>query len=417
MARKRNNSPEEDEVVDEDSENIPNDEDNDGDGDEKENRGRGRQRSKMKKKKRFKVMATSGQSEVERRTLRRHQRELQSDIAMGTATCSSGGGGEGEGEGGDGDDELQRLRNQNNALWDQVHYTREAVLDSENVDLIANKAARQAEKMVEVPRYDPIRLAQCLVKKGAITTGPTSQFNWRGLGFQVGVCFNSLPSHVSFLYGPLDAEYTPKERKKPERRKRQTELESEKEEEQPEDVDQTGKKKESDGNELSAVEKHIKVIRKTLHDRSGEKRDAASERAKEYESQISQEVDDEREVRKRKKKFVRENSQVNAVNCLFNPKSFTQTVENVFHFSFLVKEGFSGIKARSVEEVEEFGLEPGPVIRPIKDGVDPGNPKQAIVSLNMKDWRDMCNAYNVEASDVPHREHGKVATKERKRKN
>jgi len=233
----------------------------------------------------------------------------------------------------------------------------------------------------------------------------------------VGVCFNSLPSHVSFLYGPLDAEYTPKERKKPERRKRQTELESEKEEEQPEDVDQTGKKKESDGNELSAVEKHIKVIRKTLHDRSGEKRDAASERAKEYESQISQEVDDEREVRKRKKKFVRENSQVNAVNCLFNPKSFTQTVENVFHFSFLVKEGFSGIKARSVEEVEEFGLEPGPVIRPIKDGVDPGNPKQAIVSLNMKDWRDMCNAYNVEASDVPHREHGKVATKERKRKN
>mmetsp|Transcript_2346 Transcript_2346/g.4693 ORF Transcript_2346/g.4693 Transcript_2346/m.4693 type:complete len:418 (-) Transcript_2346:243-1496(-) len=417
MARKRNNSPEEDEVVDEDSENIPNDEDNDGDGDEKENRGRGRQRSKMKKKKRFKVMATSGQSEVERRTLRRHQRELQSDIAMGTATCSSGGGGEGEGEGGDGDDELQRLRNQNNALWDQVHYTREAVLDSENVDLIANKAARQAEKMVEVPRYDPIRLAQSLVKKGTIRTGSSSQFNWSGLGFQVGVCFNSLPSHVSFLYGPLDAEYTPKERKKPERRKRQTELESEKEEEQPEDVDQTGKKKESDGNELSAVEKHIHVIKKTLRNKAKVKQEAAVAQADEFETQISQEIDDGREVQEKKKNFVKSNSQVNAVNCLFNPKSFTQTVENVFHFSFLVKEGFSGIKARSVEEVEEFGLEPGPVIRPIKDGVDPGNPKQAIVSLNMKDWRDMCNAYNVEASDVPHREHGKVATKERKRKN
>mmetsp|Transcript_29707 Transcript_29707/g.62003 ORF Transcript_29707/g.62003 Transcript_29707/m.62003 type:complete len:421 (+) Transcript_29707:325-1587(+) len=419
MARKRNHSPEEDQIVDENPGNISNDEYDNDDGNDKENRGRGRQHGKMKKKKRFKVMATSGQSEADRRTLRRHQRELQNDIAMGTVTCSSGGGGKGEGGDGDGDgdDELQRLRDQNNALWDQVHYTREAVLDSENVDLIANKAARQAEKMVQVPRYDPIRLAQSLVKKGAVRTGSTSQFNWSGLGFQVGVCFNSLPSHVSFLYGPLDAEYTPKERKKPERRKRRTEeLESEKEEEQPEDVDQTGKKKESDGNELSAVEKHIKVIRKTLHDRSTEKRDAASERAKEYESQISQEVDDEREVRKRKKKFVRENSQVNVVNCLFNPKSFTQTVENVFHFSFLVKEGFSGIKARSVEEVEEFGLEPGPVIRPIKDGVDPGQPKQAIVSLNMKDWRDMCNAYNVEASDVPHREHGKVAKKERKRK-
>mmetsp|Transcript_34134 Transcript_34134/g.55733 ORF Transcript_34134/g.55733 Transcript_34134/m.55733 type:complete len:130 (+) Transcript_34134:229-618(+) len=116
----------------------------------------------------------------------------------------------------------------------------------------------------------------------------------------------------------------------------------------------------------------------------------------------------------KKKKFVKENSQVNAVNCLFNPKSFTQTVENVFHFSFLVKEGFSGIRARTAEEAEEFGGDPGPVIRPIKDGVDPGVPKQAIVSLNMKDWKDMCQAYNVEESDVPHRVDGKVAKKEKK---
>ena len=102
------------------------------------------------------------------------------------------------------------------------------------------------------------------------------------------------------------------------------------------------------------------------------------------------------------------------------------------------------------------------MIRPIKDGVDRGVPKQAIVSLNMKvrpeqrsnltqaivkldmkvghsgnfrdlflvsmihkphivdrvftlqDWKDMCNAYNVEESDVPHRQHGKVAKKEKK---
>jgi len=178
-------------------------------------------------------------------------------------------------------------------------------------------------------------------------------------------------------------------------------------------VDQTGKKKESDGNELSAVEKHIKVIRKTLHDRSTEKRDAASERAKEYESQISQEVDDEREVRKRKKKFVRENSQVNVVNCLFNPKSFTQTVENVFHFSFLVKDGKAGINTRRAEDAEEYGGDPGPVIRPT-DNLNMPAPKQAIVSLNMKDWRDMCQAYNVEESDVPHRVDGKVAKKVKK---
>ena len=31
-----------------------------------------------------------------------------------------------------------------------MHYTREAVLDSENVDLLAAQAARQAEKLVQV---------------------------------------------------------------------------------------------------------------------------------------------------------------------------------------------------------------------------------------------------------------------------
>jgi hypothetical protein len=65
---------------------------------------------------------------------------------------------------------------------------------------------------------------------------------------------------VSFLYGPLDAEYKVKERKKSEPKKKQASQEEEGEEEQqPEEMDQT-QKKESDGNELSAVETHMKVM-------------------------------------------------------------------------------------------------------------------------------------------------------------
>mmetsp|Transcript_25796 Transcript_25796/g.47435 ORF Transcript_25796/g.47435 Transcript_25796/m.47435 type:complete len:415 (-) Transcript_25796:382-1626(-) len=409
MAKKRSHSQDDDDEEEVDDENRENgsDKDDEEDEDEEDHDRRGK-----KKKKKFKIMSGSGQSEADRRTLRRRQRELQNEIAMGAA--SGKGAAAGEGEADDPDGELQRLRNQNNELWDQVHYTREAVLDSENVDMIANKAAREAEKIVQVPRYDAIRLAQSLATKGSIRTGSSSQFNWHGLGFQVGVCFNSLPSQVSFLYGPLDAEYTPKERKMPERRKKQTQEEGEnEEEEEPDDVDQTGKKKESDGNELSAVEKHISVIKKTLRKRMEVEREAAVERSDEYETQLSQEIDDEQMVQERKQTFVNQNSQVNAVNCLFNPNSFTQTVENVFHFSFLLKEGKAGIKARSAEDVEEYGGEPGPAIRPYENH-DMGPPKQAIVSLNMKDWKDMCQAYNVEESDVPHRVDGKVAKKEKK---
>lgn len=190
---------------------------------------------------------------------------------------------------------------------------------------------------------------------------------------------------MAFLYGPLDAEYIPKERKERAQRQKTAQSDDDDEEEQPEDVDQVGKKKESDGNELSAVQKHIKVINTTLKERESEARAAAIAESEEYVSKLDH-GHDVAVIQKKKNKFVKENSHVHAVNCLFNPKSFTQTVENVFHFSFLVKDSLAGIKARSIEEAREYGGVPGPVIRPEKnrDGVKIATPTQAIVSLNMK---------------------------------
>ena len=157
------------------------------------------------------------------------------------------------------------------------------------------------------------------------------------------------------------------------------------EETRPENMDQRDKKKGGDGNELSAVEQHIKTISKTVRKRTKEEIKLGKERVGSYMTQLTQEegIDDERELAKRERKYLKEARKVDAVNCLFNPKSFTQTVENIFHFSFTVKEGKAEIKSRGYKEAEKYGLEPGPVVASI-DGEDKPLPKQAIVSLSMK---------------------------------
>jgi len=394
--------------------------------DELQQRAQRKKDKKKKKKRKVRIMTASGQTDADRRVLRRRQRDLHNDIsfdAPAAAAAASGGGGNNDSE--EDEDEkpkqtgLRSWREKNNELWDNVRYTREAVLDSENMDLISSKAAREVEKIIQVPRYDAITLAQNLVKKGSTRTGGINQFNWAGLGFQVGVCFSSLPSNCSFLYGPLDAEYTPKERKKAERKKKSLEVEEELqnlEETRPENMNQ-GKKKEGDGNELSAVEQHIHTITHTLKQRSKAELKNAKELVGPYLTQLKQEegIRDEKTLAKKQKIFIKEARKVDAVNCLFNPKSFTQTVENIFHFSFTIKEGKSEIKTRGAKEAEEYGLEPGPVVVRQENEANTPAPKQAIVALNMKDWKDMCAAYSVEESDIPHRG-GETPAKKRARK-
>ena len=82
-------------------------------------------------KKRFKVCY--GQTDEERRKIRKKQRTLHKEIDQG-------------GE----DFELDKARDTNNVIFNDVRYIREAVLDGENVNLIANKAAQKVDRLVQV---------------------------------------------------------------------------------------------------------------------------------------------------------------------------------------------------------------------------------------------------------------------------
>jgi hypothetical protein len=208
-------------------------------------------------------------------------------------------------------------------------------------------------------------------------------FDWDLLGREVGSCFNTIPGNVVFFSGPIAAEYKPKERKQRTPRARE---EEEVEEEKPEEV----KKMEKDADNLSAVETHIINIQKKLGERC---REQALAKLAELES-MDEGVHNDEELQTKKERIKQnENEEICAVKFLFDPKSFTQTVENIFHFSFLVKKGEAGIRV---------GPEGDPTVI-YRRNQPTMIPRQAIVPITMKDWKNMVESYGVTECDIPHR--------------
>lgn len=83
------------------------------------------------------VFGDSGLTDVQRREFRGAQRHLHEQLAQGDAVS---------------DDSWRRLhqaRHDNNVLFDRVRFTREAVLDADNVNLIANQYVLEVDRMVQ----------------------------------------------------------------------------------------------------------------------------------------------------------------------------------------------------------------------------------------------------------------------------
>lgn len=329
------------------------------------------------------VLGESGLTEEDRREVRKAQRQLLKDLEE------------------DGTIEVDDARGRNNKIYKKVRYTREAVLDGENLISIAKKASQMVDRLIQVPRYDADRLVRKLVEKvrKEINGGTETQFDWEVLGEAAGACFNAVPSGICFLNGSLTHGQPPVERKIPSRR-RMVQEDKDAVEERPEDVEGHTEK---DDNKLSAVEKSMNDMYKALQHNVNKH---YNENKRKLNEANGGEIDNAA-----KKKLKKYGSEIDGVKFLFNPKSFTQTVENIFHYSFLVKKGGAAIQVR------EKGLEidgpvktkPGLVLKYVKESQNENQnkkaytPKQAIMSLNMQEWRALCAAYEVVEGDLPHR--------------
>ncbi|KAM6306232.1 non-structural maintenance of chromosomes element 4 homolog A [Aegotheles albertisi] len=95
-------------------------------------------------------------------------------------------------------------------------------------------------------------------------------------------------------------------------------------------------------------------------------------------------------------------------DLVIDPNSFARTVENIFHVSFIIRDGFARLK------LDEDKL---PVIEPSKDGeekVDHHSTaarNQVVISLNHQDWKEIVERYEITEPMIspPHdRDEGKM---------
>ncbi|KAI1270992.1 hypothetical protein F5Y07DRAFT_45059 [Xylaria sp. FL0933] len=96
---------------------------------------------------------------------------------------------------------------------------------------------------------------------------------------------------------------------------------------------------------------------------------------------------------------LRDTGGIDLLKFVVNPKSFGQTVENMFYVSFLIRDGAVQI------EFDESGL---PTLQPTA-GQDPSATKrdtqrhQAVLSIDMQMWREIIDAFDITEPIIEHR--------------
>jgi len=93
----------------------------------------------------------------------------------------------------------------------------------------------------------------------------------------------------------------------------------------------------------------------------------------------------------------RKGEAMDVFSLVLNPKSFTQTVENIFEHSFLVKE-------YTVKMELENGIPKQRYVEAGKENATVGQEtNQAVFSFSVADWKEACKAYDLRTPALKHR--------------
>jgi len=176
-------------------------------------------------------------------------------------------------------------------------------------------------------------------------------FNWEALGTKSGKMFPTVPAFTCML-GPMSIQV--KERKQPQRRQKQAPVGALV---NPEQVTSTSdaKQQETDRN-MNQMHKILKSVKR-----------------------------------------------VSMARLMNNPRSFAQTVENLFTMSFLVRDGRAQLLHGKDGAIDVVSADGTPTDEEYASGVcDPG---QIVFCYDVRDWKEMQEFVGTPAFLVPHREY------------
>ncbi|ATY61112.1 nuclear protein Qri2/Nse4, putative [Cordyceps militaris CM01] len=117
---------------------------------------------------------------------------------------------------------------------------------------------------------------------------------------------------------------------------------------------------------------------------------------------IRAEMSDEEQIDIMHRHGLRRTGGIDLMRFVVNPKSFGQTVENIFYVSFLIRDG------RIEIEYDEYSL---PALAPVvreeheDESARQGSAKhQAVLSIDMRAWKDIIDTLQIKESMIEHRQ-------------
>lgn len=247
-------------------------------------------------------------------------------------------------------------------------------------------------------------------------------FNWEWLGRQACFPNNLRPPVPGFLLGPLSVQK--RVRKQTQRRERLQKRDP-RDAVRPEEIKASAIEK-SENSNLTTLCRQIRLL--LNHTQAEGQKNALAEQ--------TNDMTEDEIMALMTKHNVADDGGIPLFRFVINPKSFGQTVENMFYVSFLIKEGAAGIQfdSNQLPTLREYSLHTKPIIRLIwkqdstetaeekkqrpanqeiqRDEEEESGPKerhQAVLHLDFDTWEDLIDAFDINDSLIPHRQEGQEA--------